>query len=164
MKRLLFLPLVFAAMALPLQGATVSFLVMETGLREDAKANEYSSLWENSLMEVFFEEGHIVSNSPVLRIDQKTKAAAEDREFPNEASADLGEARDGGVDYFVLATLDFPAGDGKTPGDISIRLYKTRPYQFLYEERYAGKSSSNKNDEFARIKQTVRRLLPHLKG
>ncbi|GHT59635.1 hypothetical protein FACS1894109_15910 [Spirochaetia bacterium] len=158
-KRLLFLPLVFVSMALPLHGATVSFLVVETGLREDAKANEYSTLWESSLMDVFFEGGHIVSNSPALRLARKS-----DKEFPDEALPDLGEAIDGGVNYFILAMLDFSSGNGNImrPGDISLRLYQTRPYQFLYEERYAGKNSNNLNDEFARIKQTVRRLLPHL--
>ncbi|GHT64262.1 hypothetical protein FACS1894110_03570 [Spirochaetia bacterium] len=162
MKRLLALPLLLVLMTLPLQGATISFLVIETGLWEDAKANEYSSLWENSLMEVFFEEGHIVSNSPVLRLAEKS-----DKEFPDEAMGDLSGAVEGGVDYFILAMLDFPAAAGgriRKPGDISLRLYKTMPYEFLYEERYAGRNNNNMNDEFARIKQTVRRLLPHLKG
>ncbi|GHV56243.1 hypothetical protein AGMMS49579_20580 [Spirochaetia bacterium] len=162
MKRLLALPFFLILMTLPLHGATISFLVIETGLWEDAKANEYSSLWENSLMEVFFEEGHIVSNSPVLRLAEKS-----DKEFPDEATGEFSGAVEGGVDYFILAMLDFPATAGgkiRKPGDISLRLYKTRPYEFLYEERYAGRNNNNMNDEFVRVKQTVRRLLPYLKG
>ncbi|GHV63563.1 hypothetical protein AGMMS49587_14010 [Spirochaetia bacterium] len=162
LKRILTLLLLMAVMILPLQGATVSFLVIETGLRDDRKANEYSVLWESSLMDVFFEEGHIVSNSPSLHLAQKT-----DKELPDEAMADLSGAIDGGVDYFILALLDFPAvagGKVQKPGDISLRLYKTRPYQFLYEERYAGRNNNNMKDEFARVKQTVRRLIPHING
>jgi hypothetical protein len=164
LKHLLALPLLLTLMALPLHGATISFLVIETGLRDDGRANEYSTLWENSLLDVFFEEGHIVSNSPALRLP---RGAPFTGEFPEEAMADLSEARDGGADYLILAMLDFPvpAAAGKPkPADISLRLYKTEPYRFLYEERYAGRSNNNMNDEFARIKQTVRRLIPHLKG
>jgi hypothetical protein len=162
LKRILILLPLLAIIMLPLEAATVSFLVTEMGLRDDGRANEYSMLWENSLMEVFFEEGHIVSNSPVLRLTQKSE-----KELPDEAVADLSGAIDGGVDYFILAMLDFPAvtkGRIQKPGDISLRLYKTRPYQFLYEERYAGGNNNNLNDEFARIKQTVRRLIPHMNG
>jgi hypothetical protein len=163
MKRLLVLLLLLAAMALSLSAATVSFLVIETGLKDDSGANDYSVIWENSLLDVFFEEGHIVSNSPILRLTQKPE-----KEFPDEAQVDLSEAVNGGVDYFILAMVDYPAPlEGKTqkPGNISLRLYKTRPYQFLYEERYAGRNSSgNMKDEFVQVKQTVRRLIPHLKG
>ncbi|GHV92581.1 hypothetical protein AGMMS50268_30840 [Spirochaetia bacterium] len=161
LKRLL--PLFLAAVALPLSAATVSFLVIETGLEEHAGANSYSTLWESSLLDVFFKEGHIVSNSPVLRLAQKPE-----KEFPDEARGDLSEATEGGVDYFILAMVDYPAserGRNQKPDTISLRLYKTRPYQFLYEERYAGRNNNrNLSDETVLVEQTVRRLIPHLKG
>ncbi|GHT93964.1 hypothetical protein FACS1894140_6990 [Spirochaetia bacterium] len=138
------------------------FLVIETGLREDGKANEYSNLWENGLLDVFFEEGHIVSNSPMLRLAERPQG-----EFPSEALEDLSGAVNGGADYLILVMLDFPVLTGERkakPGDISLRLYQTRPYRFLYEEHYAGGNNNNMNDEFVRVKQTIRRLLPHLNG
>jgi hypothetical protein len=163
LKQFLLPPFLLALMTLPLQGATVLFLVIETGLGEEEKVNEYSNLWENGLLDVFFEEGHIVSNSPVLRLAEKPEG-----EFPGQASEDLSGAVDGGAGYLILAILDFqvPAGERKVkPGDISLRLYQTRPYRFLYEEHYAGGNyNNNMNDEFVRVKQTVRRLLPHLQG
>ena len=111
LKRILILLPLLVIMMLPLEAATVSFLVAETGLRDDGKANEYSRLWENSLMEVFFEEGHIVSNSPVLRLTQKSE-----KEFPDEAMADLSGAIDGGGGLLYPCHAGFSGRDqGENP-------------------------------------------------
>jgi hypothetical protein len=143
----------------PLSAATISFLVIETGLREEPGNTGYSALWENSLLDVFFEAGHIVSNAPVMRLN---RLPAED--FPREALADLSEATEGGAEFFILAQLDYrPSPTEAAPRNIALRIYRTRPYGLVYEERLEDLDPSAARDESARAKQLVRRLIPYIK-
>jgi hypothetical protein len=147
-------------LALPLPAATVSFLVIETGLREEWGNAGYSALWENSLLDVFFEAGHIVSNAPVMRLN---RIPAED--FPREALADFTEAAEGGAEFFILAQLDYrfsPDGAEPAPRNIALRIYRTKPYGLIHEERLEGLEASAARDESARANQIVRRLIPYI--
>lgn len=158
--RLVFPLGIFLVSSLP--AATVSFLVIETGLREELGRAGYSSLWEDSLLDVFFEAGHIVSNAPVMRLN---RFPSED--FPPEALADLSSATDGGAEFFILAQLDYRLSgtDGEpAPRNIALRVYRTRPYGLVYEERLEGLDASAAKDESARAKQFVRRLIPYIKN
>jgi hypothetical protein len=148
-------------LALPLPAATVSFLVIETGLREELGSAGYSALWENSLLNVFFEAGHIVSNAPLMRLNRLPAES-----FPPEALADFTEAAEGGADFFVLAQLDYrfsPSGGGPAPWNIALRIYRTRPYGLVHEERLENLEASSGKDESARANQIVRRLIPYIK-
>ncbi|MDR1637768.1 MAG: hypothetical protein LBR93_10590 [Treponema sp.] len=148
-------------LALPLPAATVSFLVIETGLREEGGNSGYSALWENSLLNVFFEAGHIVSNAPPMRL---SRIPAED--FPQEALADFTEAAEGGAEFFILAQLDYrPSQTGAEPAprNIALRVYRTRPYGLVHEERLEDLGAAAARDESARANQTVRRLIPYIK-
>jgi hypothetical protein len=150
---------IFLASSLP--AATVSFLVIETGLREDLGSSGYSAFWENSLLDVFFEAGHIVSNAPVMRLSRFPE-----EDFPREALADLSDATDGGADFFILARLDYPFSGTEAepaPRNIALRVYRTRPYGLVYEQRLEGLDPSAARDESARAKQFVRRLIPYIK-
>ncbi|MDR2258795.1 MAG: hypothetical protein LBE14_06565 [Treponema sp.] len=145
---------------LPLPAATVSFLVIETGLPSEMENNVYSSLWESGLFDVFFEAGHIVSNAPIKRLDKKPQ-----KPFPDEVRKDLNEAADGGAEYFILALLDYPqaaANETPKPRNISLRIFKVSPYKLLYEQRYSDKASADIDEEFVTIKQSIRGLVPHL--
>jgi hypothetical protein len=153
------------ALAHPLSAATLSFLVVELGTEratpEDADSSrpgpavsggfESSSLWETSLFDVFFEAGHIVSNSPILWTNRISGAdfpgkESPHREFPQEVRVDIETAAAGLADYFILALLTYPAGaaDRKAkPEQVSLRIYaaapargevpETRDYRFVYE-------------------------------
>jgi hypothetical protein len=146
----------------PLSAATVSFLVIESGLSEEIGFSSWSRLWENGLLDVFFEEGHIVSNAPIKRLNTTPQ-----KEFPDEVVAALNEAVEGGFEYFILALLDYPPPAGTEiphPRNIILRVFKAKSRQLLYEQRYAGTSFQNRNDEFARIKQSIRGLIPYLAG
>jgi hypothetical protein len=148
-------------LGLPLPAATVSFLVIETGLREELGRTGYSALWENSLLDVFFEAGHIVSNAPVMRLNQ---APAEG--FSPEALADFTEAAQGGAEFFILAQLDYRLSQSDaepTPWNIVLRIYRISPYGLVHEERLEGLGASAAKDESARADQTVRRLIPFIK-
>jgi hypothetical protein len=108
---------------------------------------ESSLLWETGLFDVCFEAGHIVSNSPVLRMNRAGGAdfpgkEAPRGEFPGELLPDLEAA--GGADYLILALLAYPAGipgEKTMPRGVSLRLYApvrggnpgAGEYRFVYE-------------------------------
>jgi hypothetical protein len=150
----------FVCAGFPLSAATVSFLVIESGLSEESGSSSWSRLWENGLLDVFFEEGYIVSNAPIKRLELSPRNL-----FPDEAAEDLKEAVEGGVEYFILALLDYPPQAGTEiprPRNVILRVFRALPRQFLYEQRYAGGAFLNRGDEFTRIKQSIRGLIPHL--
>jgi hypothetical protein len=160
-KRRLWTVLVLWGFAvLPLPAATVSFLVVETGLPRETERSVYSGLWESGLFDVFFEAGHIVSNAPVKRLDIKPQ-----KPFPDEVRGDLNDAAEGGAEYFILALLDYPeaaANELLKPRNISLRIFKVSPYKLLYEQGYSDRGSANIDEEFTTIKQSIRGLVPHL--
>ncbi|MFP3043024.1 hypothetical protein LQZ19_14510 [Treponema primitia] len=157
-----FLTVVLAVSA---QGATVSFMVIETGLKAETPAIESSRLWEDALLGVFFDTGHIVSNTPILRVSEKPQ-----KNLPDEAKASLGEALDGGADFFILAVLDYQ-NQPKTgielpkPRSISIRLFKTEPYRFIFSQEYtpAAEIRTTDTDDLASAMRAARAIAAHLK-
>ena len=159
-----------ALLAVRLEAATVSFQVIETGLPEELGTSQHSGLWESGLLDVFFEAGHIVSNAPVLRLARKPAA-----KFPDEIQANFAEALEGGAEYFVLALLEYavPPGAGgppsgaalsnvQKPRNISLRVFKTKPYKLLYEQQYADGASADLKEAYDSVKRAVRTLIPHL--
>jgi hypothetical protein len=159
-KKGFFLTLVFGIFfMLPLEAATVSFLVIETGLSEGAGASQHSGLWESGLLDVFFEAGHIVSNAPIMRLSKKPAKI-----FPDEAIENLHEALEGGVDFFIIALLDYAPNDTviQKPEKISLRLFNAVSQKLIYEQQYTDKTSKNPGEEFNSLKQAVKGLVPHL--
>lgn len=151
LKRLGITALLWAFLVLPLSASMVSFLVIETGLLPDADAEEYSSLWEGGLMGSFFDAGHIVSNSPLLRLDKAPAA-----EFPQEAQSDFQEASEGGADYFVMALLEYSTQEGKAkPREISVRIFTIAPQKMIYEQHFALNAGSDLREEKNKIQETA---------
>ncbi|MDR1971118.1 MAG: hypothetical protein LBQ46_04280 [Treponema sp.] len=186
----------------PVSAATVGFLVLETGEKPEISAElspevtpanspevspgsfESSALWETCLLDVFFEAGHVVSNSPILRLARISGAdlpgkAAPEGEFPRELGPELEDAALGGVDYLILALLSYPQGetDPKAkPKEVSLRVYRSLPggrtegpYRFVYEGfsplGYAGPQpgASSPQGEADQAKRLIRGLIPHIK-
>jgi hypothetical protein len=139
----------------------VSFMVVETGL-QGGKTGA-SGLWESGFMDVFFDAGHIVSNAPGMRLDQPLSEQPVDA-FPEEARRDLEEALNGGSDFFVLVLLDYagssPAARG---GQVSLRLWRLHPYQFMFERHYTARANMTSAEELADIKNAARTIMSHLK-
>jgi hypothetical protein len=146
-------------MAVPLHGSMVSVLVIETGLDQEAVVRDYSTLWEDGIMGVFFEAGHIVTNGSVIRL-----GAGQVKEFPEEAQADFNEASEGGADYFILALLEYKNQDGTfKPSGVSLRLYRTVPRGLIYEERFPAGQAADNREEHARAREAARVLISHIK-
>jgi hypothetical protein len=165
----------FAALALPVSAANVNVVVVETGVsgaeNTTTGAFEASSLWENSFLDVFFEAGHIVSNSPVLRLGHlgaKDFPGREspNKEFPPELDIELEDAVAGGAEFFIIALLAYPPGavDRRAkPEQVSLRIYTTRPYGFVYEGSSSLGAQAQPETEAERAKRLIRGLIPHLK-
>jgi hypothetical protein len=152
----------FALSAAPVFAYTVSFIVVETGQARDGPVNGSSYLWENGLMDVFFNAGHIVSNARTLRVDREALT-----DFPGEARGDFDEARQGGVDFFVMALLDYRASGGapESPGraakprQVFLKVFRVNPCQKVYEQGYSDPAG----DESARVKNAAAAILSHLR-
>jgi hypothetical protein len=152
------------ALAVSAHGATVSFMVIETGIREEIPTADSSRLWEYALLDVFFDTGHIVSNAPILRVSEKPQ-----KNLPDEAREPLNEALEGGAEFFVVAVLDYqnPAQGGSAdlqPRNISLRLFQTTPYRFLYSREYAPDLSLAGKDEISNARDLARVIAAHLRG
>jgi hypothetical protein len=136
MKNLPVRPLLFglffiASSFCSIYAATVSFIVLETGAAA-AAAKGPAGLWEEGIMEVFFNDGHIISNAKARKITTFPK-----QEFPEEALRDFQEADEGGSEFFIIALLTYGADDsGKNPlpESATLRLYNVKPYKFLTEK------------------------------
>jgi hypothetical protein len=165
-RRPRFILILAALSAFPLPAATVSFMVMETGLGESRELNNASILWENTVLDAFFEAGHIVSNAPMLRVPGPASPAGTGAEMPEAAREGFEGAREGGADYFILVHLDYPgAGDrNQRPRDVSLRLFRVRPRAFIAEERLGEEKARSAGTEAETLKSTVRKLMPYMKN
>lgn len=182
--------LFFAVLPRPLSSATLNFLVVEAvgeaGEGPSPASFESSALWEACLLDVFFEAGHVVSNSPILRLSGAAEfpgGADPGGEFPRELRPGLEDAVLGGADYLILALLSYPPGaDPKTkPEGVNLRIYSLKPAGggsfkgFVYEggaslapreDQPGGAAPENSRPaggEAERAKGLIRGLIPRIK-
>jgi len=153
-KRLAMIILGFFA-AFTVEASMISFFVIETGLPQEGERNQHSVRWENALLDVFFDAGHIVSNAPMLRLE--TKPAGDIFQSPEFNIEE--EAMNGGMDYIVLAQLDYSGA--QTPGEISFFIYRIRGRVKILERRVTGKIYRTAADEIDDLKIIVGELVPY---
>ena len=142
-----FVPGIFAAM--------VSFMVIETGLPEGAGRNQHSERWENSLMDVFFDAGHIVSNSPIMRLNSNPSVDIE-----VIAERDIEEAAEVGFDYFIIAQLDYTS-NSQAPS-VSLFLFRIRPFGKVFERSIQGRKYVSIREESENLRNIVMGLMPYI--
>ena len=153
-KKFLALALFIVVIALsPLSAAMVSFLVIESGQLRGSTISRQVGLWEDNLSDIFFESGHIVSNAPALQLPHKPEEG-----FPSEAERDFIDARNGGMDYFVIVIIDHPA-----PHNASIRLFSTSSPEILFEHTHTARIYGSLRDENEAIKNSIITLSAHLR-
>ena len=129
-------------MIFPVSAAMVSFLIVETGLNDGVPRTEYGDLWEDALMASFFDSGHIVTNSPIMRMAQKPEQG-----LTGTVKTDFEEATRGGAEYFVLCFLNYQdQGRRATPVDITIRTYRTDPQKLIAESSFPTGRAKNLNE------------------
>ncbi|MDR1470543.1 MAG: hypothetical protein LBT00_14780 [Spirochaetaceae bacterium] len=171
-----FLPL-FSA---PLFCANISVLVIETGSQDGkpVRRGGLAEVWETGLMDVLFEEGHIVTNAQAFALKKKPG-----KELTGEIKSYITEAEDLRIDYFVLVYLNYEADAGRLsdpqkPVDIEFNLFKINPARGAAQSaaRGASKCIWTENvdlidpkrggylarDEQTRARKAARSLIVHL--
>ena len=131
----------------------VSFLVVETGLAQTVPVREYSMLWENSLMDAFFDAGYIVSNASILRLQREPQSG-----FPEEARVEMNEAVRGGADFFIIAILDYDSAVW-TANSVSLQMFRLNPHEKIYERQLNARTVRPSHDSITAI---VRELIPYM--
>jgi hypothetical protein len=155
--------LLVTALAVTAPAATVSFIVIETGIREEIPSPDSSRLWEYALLDVFFDAGHIVSNAPILRVAGKPQQS-----LPEEAKPSLDEALEGGAEFFVVAALDYQnasqtGSERLQPRNVSLRIFKTMPCRLLYSREYTAQDIRGAGkDEVSNAMNVARAIAAHL--
>jgi hypothetical protein len=143
-------------LAFSTEASMISFCVIETGLSPENGRNRHSTLWENALMDVFFDAGYIVSNYPMMRLNSKPP---DSKSTIRSSGFDVGEAVDVGIDYILIARLDFDTAL-QPPGEISFFLFKVTQHEIVYEKRIAGRAYKSDKEVSDDLKTIIRELLP----
>jgi hypothetical protein len=156
----LFMTVLFALFSVTRAGAaTVLIMIIETGVNPEA-ASGMVGVWEGGMMDVFFDAGHIVSNSSALRI-----LTADGEILNGEARRNFEEAGGNGADYFIVARLDYPIGGVNVPEKperVSLKLYKIHPHGVLYDKEFGADFLADKT--LSSAKKAAMILAPYLRG
>jgi hypothetical protein len=173
-KRFLFLPffaVVLSTLPSPrLYAANVSVLVVETGILDGIPLEiQRTREWESGLMNVFFEKGHVVSNADTFALASKPAGR-----FPDGFGYVLELAEEGGVDFLVLAFLEYEPG-GKTgklmtknepakPTGADIRLFTVRKGELLHSELLSSGAAFFGKDEGVVAESAARKMIPYMRA
>ena len=142
-KRLSIFLLFIVVLAFPLSASMVSFLVVETGLNENVPSSQISTLWGGGLMSAFFDEGYIVTDSPLVRMEKKPS-----NDFTGQVEEDYLEAVNAGSEYFILGFLEYRIVSEKVvPVNITIKLYDISGKKLIYENVFAVGEGKNLAEE-----------------
>jgi hypothetical protein len=129
-----------------LYAATLSFLIMETGV-DTGPIHEYSQVWENALMDLSFDLGHIISNAPILQVK-----SAPAQGLPAEAVPYRDAVSNGNFEFFVLVVLQYEnEGSAQKLRSVVLKLYRVKPFVLL-SELVSGAALGSAREEFARAK------------
>ena len=158
-KRIWGLAVLIAFLSFPASADVVSFMVVETGLRERTETTQIASVWEGALMDVFFEAGHIVTNSPITQMDSRPV------NFNDSLRNDFEEAVNGGAEYFILGFLEFGHNGGRTaPVGIQVKIYETGSGDLIYEQGFPAGTGRSLNDEYRLAQDTGRIIISNIRG
>ena len=158
-KHLALMAALLLVLSFPVSASMVSFLVVETGLNEEAAYMPYTGLWEGGLMDVFFDAGFIVTNSPAARMEKKPA-----RDISGLVEDDYIDAVNGGAEYFILAFLEYQNRGGQmSPVGIALKLYKTDSKRLIYEKNFPAGSGIDLDDEYKIAQDAGRTIISQVK-
>lgn len=162
MKKIMAILFLFSFLTFNVGAETVSFIVIETGLSGEGK-NQHSLLWENELLDIFFDSGFIVSNAPVTRFETKP----EQSKMQDFIIKNTNEAEESGADYFIAVQLDYPAGSAEPemkPREAEFNIFKISPFSKLYTKRLSLINNKPAMKESDDVKKIVKGLVQYLQG
>jgi hypothetical protein len=131
--------------------AMVSFYVIETGLNEEAEVRQ-SILWENAFMDVFFDAGYIISNAPVLRLEDKPSDVMQ--------VVDIQEAGTVGIDYMIVVLLDYAMG--VPPDEICFYIYGVSRQEMIIKKKIIPPQIKVAREEYENMKSIARGFIPYI--
>ena len=109
-------------------------------------------------MNAFWEAGHVVTNSPIARMERKP-----DNDLSGTVDIDFRDAASGGAEFFVLGFLEYQVQGGRpVPVGIVLKIYRTGNRQLVYEQRFPAGTGRTLPDEFQLAQETGRAMIPHL--
>lgn len=160
--KMLIASLYFSLVISKANAADISLMIIETGLNNDEKKVDYSISLENMFFALFFDEGHIVSNLPILRVPEKPE-----HDILLYVSGQLRQ--ESLMDFFIILQLDYKpessAGlQSSLPYQTAIFIYQTNPYKKIFEKNIAGKKYANAKEENDGLKTIVTGILLQFKG
>jgi hypothetical protein len=144
-------------LVLSAQATMISICVIETGISPEGPKTPNAMQWENALLDVFFDAGYIVTNAPMMRLEEKPKV-----DIKTVAIQDMNDAVEGGANYFLIAQLDYIPGP-VTQYEVSLYLYSTTPYKKIHESKIQKKVYQTEKEEFENAKSAVKGFVPHIK-
>ena len=110
-------------------------------------------------MAAFFDDGHIVTDSPVVRMEKRPS-----QDFTGQVQADYVEAVEAGVEYFLLGFLEYQVVAGKViPVNITLKLYGTDSKRLIHEQVFPVGTGKNLADEHQIALNAGRVFISHLK-
>ena len=158
-KRLWGMAALLVLLAFPASASMVSFMLVETGIDEEAPSTQYTSLWEGGLMAAFFDAGHIVTNSPITRMEKRPA-----QDLTGQVAVDLDEAAIGGAEYFVVGYLEYRVeGVNVFPVGMALKVYTTGSRKLIYEQGFAAGRGKDLNEEYQFAQNAGRALISHIK-
>jgi len=158
MKKYFLAVMFFVFLVINANASMVSFFIIETGLPQNDTDNQHSITWENAFMDVFFDSGYIVSNSPIIRLNSKPNG-----DILSSISFNLTEARNMGMDFLLIAHIDYNS-DNSRPESISFTIYRVFTREKLMENNVQVRTYRSSRDEYEDIKTIIRGLLPYFGG
>ena len=164
MKKQSFILILSILGLMSLNAATISVLVVETGLSSGNGCTSSAMVWESGFMDIFFEAGHIVSNAPCVQIanafDSNADRFASSGVLPREVNGDFDQARIGGADFFVLVILDYKEGSLELSKEVFIRVFRVSTGELLHETKIAARLWKNNDEEFIDVKHQAEKIVP----
>lgn len=155
-KKMLISALIFCVFLVSRADAMVSFVVIETGLADEAPKKEYSMLWEDSFFDVFFDAGHIISNAPMMRLPGHQAGS-----FPQEAMPKLDKAKEGGAVFFIAAILDY-APAALIPDNISLQIFRLAPHEKVHGLQFNTGPQRTAMESHDNVRAIIRGVIPYL--
>ena len=158
-KRLMSIMGLFFILTFPAAASMVSFLVVETGLNENVPANQLSTLWGGGLMAAFFDDGHIVTDSPIVRMEKRPS-----QDFTGQVEADFKEAVTAGSEFFLLGFLEYQIVAGKVvPVNITLKLYTASSRKLIFEQIFPVGAGKNFAEEHQFAQNAGKIIVSHLR-
>jgi len=154
-KRIAFILITGLFLSINAHSSMISFFVVETGLSDNAVNIRHSDVWENALMDVFFDAGHIVSNAPILRLERRPQG-----DILDIVGYDAMDARRSGIDFILIAILNYTS-ESQIPGEIHFFIYRVNSNEKILERQIPGKTYRNTREEYDDIKAIVRGFVPY---